>query len=84
MPGIELNLIGKVEAFKQDLMHVLDHVQENEALRAEAVKPANVSDCADWRSYYTNELANRVYRAHEPDFDRFQYTRKPTSKLDVA
>lgn len=41
MPGIELNLIGKVESFEQDFMHVLDHVQANDALRADVIKPAN-------------------------------------------
>jgi sulfotransferase famil protein len=84
MPGIELNLIGKVESFEQDFMRVLDHVQANDALRADVIKPANVSDHVDWRSYYTNELANRVYNAYELDFDRFQYSRKLASKFDIA
>jgi hypothetical protein len=84
MPGIELNLIGKVESFEQDIMHVLDHVQANDALRADAIKPTNVSDHVDWRSYYTNELADRVYKAYELDFDRFKYSRKLTSELDVS
>ena len=53
MPGIELNLIGKVESFEQDFRRVLDHVQANDALRADVTKPANASDHVDWRSYYT-------------------------------
>lgn len=76
MPGIDLNLIGKVESFDQDFMRVLDHVQANNALRADAIKPINVSNHVDWRDFYTNGLANRVYKAYELDFDRFQYSRK--------
>jgi hypothetical protein len=46
MPGIELNLIGKIKSFERDFMQVLDHVQANGALRASASKPANA--VADW------------------------------------
>jgi len=84
MPGIELNLVGKVESFERDFMRVLDHVQASDALRADASKPANVSHHIDWRSYYTNELANRVYKAYELDFERFQYPRRLPLKLDAA
>ena len=84
MPGIELNLVGKVESFSWDFMRVLDHVQANDALRADAVKAANASGNSDWRSYYTTELANRVYKAYESDFDLFQYPRILTSVLDAA
>jgi len=84
MPGIDLNLIGRVEFFARDFMRVLDHVQASDALRADAIKPVNASDHVDWRGYYTNELANRVYKAYELDFDRFQYSRKLTSELDIS
>jgi hypothetical protein len=85
MPGIELDLVGKVETFDRDFMRVLDHVHANGALRTSAITPANVSDHADWPNYYTNELANRVYKAYERDFDQFQYSRKlPTKRLNVA
>ena len=84
MPGIELNLIGKVESFEQDFMRVLDHAQANDPLRAAATKPANFTYPVDWRSYYTDELANRVYKAYELDFDRFQYPRKLKSELEAA
>ena len=84
MPGIELNLIGKVESFERDFMRVLGHVQANDALRANATIPANASYQFDWRSYYTNKLANRVYKAYELDFDRFQYPRRLTSEFKVA
>ena len=43
MPGIELNLVGKVESFERDFVRVLDHVQANDALRAGAVKAVNAS-----------------------------------------
>jgi hypothetical protein len=84
MPGIELNLVGKVESFERDFMRVLDHVQASDGLRADATKPANVSDPIDCRSYYTNELANRVHKAYELDFDRFQYSRKLPSESDAV
>ena len=84
MPGIELNFVGKVETFNRDFVRVLDHAQANDALRADAVKAANASGNSDWRSYYTTELANRVYKAYESDFDLFQYPRILTSVLDAA
>jgi len=75
MPGIKLNLIGKIETFDKDFMHVLDHVRADDALRTDAVKPINMSDQEGWSNYYTTELANRVYKAYERDFDRFRYSR---------
>jgi hypothetical protein len=74
MPGIELNLVGRVESFTEDFTRVLDHVQATDALRTDAVKPINASDEVDWPNYYTTELANRVYKTYELDFDRFQYS----------
>ena len=76
MPGIELNLVGRVESFEKDFMRVLDYAHANDTLRAEAVKLVNASDNMEWTRYYTNELADRVYKAYELDFDRFQYPRK--------
>ncbi len=76
MPGIELNLVGKIESFERDFMQVWDHAQANDALRTSAIKPVNAFAGVDWRNCYTNELANRVYKAYEPDFDRVQYPRK--------
>jgi hypothetical protein len=83
MPGIDLNLIGKVEFFARDFMRVLDHVQASDSLRVDAVKPINPSDDNDWEHYYTSELAERVYKAYEIDFDRFEYPTKMTSKISV-
>ena len=75
MPGIILDLVGKVETFAQDFSRVLDHVHASPELRLQSVLPFNASTHDAWPSYYTAELANAVYRAYEPDFDRFQYPR---------
>jgi hypothetical protein len=75
MPGITLDFIGKVESFADDFGQVLDHVHACPALRRQSVLPFNASDHDSWPTYYTGELANVVYRAYEPDFDRFQYPR---------
>jgi hypothetical protein len=83
MPGIDLNLTGRVELFARDFIPVLDHVQASDALRIDAVKPINQSGNGDWEHYYTSELADRVYKAYEIDFDRFRYPTKVTSKIAV-
>ena len=73
MPGITLDLVGKVETFAHDFNQVLDHVNATPVLRAQALPPFNASDHDAWPSHYTADLAKMVYRAYEPDFDRFQY-----------
>lgn len=75
MPGIQLDLIGKVETFEEDFVRVLDYVNASDAIRREAAVAINESDHNDWPSYYTSDLADRIYRAYECDFDRFGYTR---------
>jgi len=75
MPGIELDLIGKVETFDADFVHVLDHLHASDEVRCEAASAVNESHHDDWPAYYTCELANRIYRAYERDFDRFGYLR---------
>jgi Sulfotransferase family len=75
MPGIILDIVGRVETFAQDFSRVLDHVRAGPELRIQSVLPFNASDHDAWPNYYTAELANMVYRAYEPDFDRFQYRR---------
>jgi hypothetical protein len=75
VPGIELNFIGKLESFGEDMMHVLDRIGAPQAVRQQVtvrVRPSRRGRCAD---YYTTELADRVYRAYERDFDRFGYAR---------
>jgi hypothetical protein len=75
MPGIELGLIGKVEAFDADFVRVLDHLGASDEIRREAAIVINESHHNDWPTYYTPELADRIYRAYECDFDRFGYAR---------
>ena len=75
MPGITLDLVGKVENFANDFRRVLDHAGVEEPLLSEAIRPLNASDHEGWSTYYTRELADRVYQAYERDFDRFEYPR---------
>ncbi|HUI94199.1 MAG TPA: sulfotransferase family 2 domain-containing protein [Xanthobacteraceae bacterium] len=75
MPGIRLDHVGKVESFAQDFARVLDHVGASAAVRREALIPMNESRHDAWSAYYTAELADRIYRAYERDFDRFEYPR---------
>jgi hypothetical protein len=72
---IELNFIGKVEAFRSDFARALDHLGVGDAVRKDAAVPANASAHDVWSDYYTAELADRIYRAYECDFDRFGYPR---------
>jgi hypothetical protein len=75
MPGITLDFVGKVETFARDFGRVLDHVRASDALRRAATPAVNESAHDRWASYYTPELADRIYRAYECDFDRFAYPR---------
>ncbi len=75
MPGIELNLIGKLENFNADFAGVLDFLNAADDIRREAAVAINKSHHHDWPLYYTLELADRIYRTYERDFDRFGYTR---------
>jgi len=79
IPGIKLDLIGKVESFRADFARVLDHLGASDAVRREAVIPLNESHSDDWPEYYTAELADRIYHAYECDFDRFGYPRAVAS-----
>jgi hypothetical protein len=58
-------VVGRVETFAQDFSRVLGHVRASPALRARSVLPFNASYHDAWPSYYTAELADMVYRAHE-------------------
>jgi hypothetical protein len=75
MPGIKLDLIGKVETFDTDFVRVLDHLNASHEIRRDAMIPVNASQHDDWPVYYTQGLADRIYRAYECDFDRFGYAR---------
>ena len=75
MPGIALNLVGKVESFRDDFARVLDHVGANGATLPALDTNYNTSRHRPWPEYYDDALAWRVYRAYERDFDRFRYPR---------
>jgi Sulfotransferase family len=72
VPGLRLNLIGKVEGFQTDFARVLDHIGVTNEARARYLQQAvNPSSHQAWQEYYTDALAGRVYRAYERDFDNF-------------
>lgn len=75
MPGITLDFVGRAERFDADVERILDHVGEAAPLQPSALRHFNVSKHKPWTSYYTRELADRVYRAYERDFDRLGYSR---------
>lgn len=75
MPGINLDMIGRVETFDADFVRVLDFVNASDAIRRDAAVALNELHHDDWPAYYTQELADRIYRAYECDFDRFGYAR---------
>lgn len=75
LPGIQFDFIGKVENFNADFSRVLDHLDADATVRREAEIPLNESHHDDWPVYYTGDLADRIYRAYECDFDRFGYAR---------
>jgi hypothetical protein len=76
VPGLRLNLIGKVESFQTDFARVLDHIGVTNEARARYLQlAANPSSHQAWQDYYTDALAGRVYRAYERDFDKFGYPR---------
>ena len=79
MPGINLDLIGKVESFGKDFANVLDHAGAGVRLRQIADVHFNASQHQPWPSYYTADLADQVYRAYERDFDRLKYPRTLSS-----
>jgi len=72
-PGIPVEFIGRVESFNDDFAVVLDRLKASDEIRREAVTKANESTHKPWLEYYTPDLAERIYRAYESDFDRFRY-----------
>lgn len=73
MPGLVYDLIGHVETFERDIVPVLDHVGADAALRQDARIPLRKTAHLSWQDYYTPDLARRVRRAYQRDFDRFGY-----------
>jgi len=75
VPGIELDIVGRVESFRTDFARVLDHLNACDQLRQKAFMLLNASPHRSWPEYYTTALADRVYRAYERDFDLLGYPR---------
>lgn len=75
IPGLKLDFIGKVESFNADFARILDYLKANPEVRRDAATAANESDHDNWPTYYSGDLADRIYRAYERDFDRFGYLR---------
>jgi hypothetical protein len=76
VPRLPLDLVGKVENFQTDFRRVLDHTGVSNETRARYLQlMVNPSSHKPWQQYYTDQLAARVYRAYERDFDKFGYLR---------
>lgn len=75
LPQMELNFIGRVESFNADILHVLAHLGASGDVARDSTAGVNVSAHMNWRAYYTQELANLIYRVYEFDFDQFRYSR---------
>jgi len=75
MPGITLNLVGKVETFAADFDRVLDHLSLHRYRAPAQITPQHQSRHQPWPQYYTAALADRVYRAYQRDFDCLGYAR---------
>ena len=54
---------------------MLDFLRRRDDIAPTSGDSLNESHHADWPTYYTRELADRIYRAYECDFDRFGYAR---------
>jgi hypothetical protein len=83
-PGIELDLIGRVENFDADFVPVLDHLDASDEIRREATVAVNESCHDDWPDLYSCDLADRIYHAYERDFDRFHYPRFTRQPVRLA
>jgi hypothetical protein len=81
MPGIRIDLLGKVENFALGITRMLDRLRVPAELKAKilnrVVQPLNPSARGSCAQYYTTELAETVYRAYQEDFDKLKYSRVP-------
>jgi hypothetical protein len=78
VPGVSLNLIGRIENFAADFQRVLDFVKtkgDRDGLSA----PFHLSTRKLVTDYYDAALAERAYRAYERDFDAYHYPRALSS-----
>jgi hypothetical protein len=79
MPGIRLDIIGKVENFASDVSRILHDVPMDAELRARVrervAQPLNPSARGRCAQYFSPELVDMAYRAYEKDFDKLGYPR---------
>jgi hypothetical protein len=75
LPGVNANFIGKYENFNSDMERILARIQAGPEIAARFTRRVNASTRGKFSSYYTPDLTERVYKAFELDFDRFQYPR---------
>lgn len=75
VPGLTPGLIGKYESFQLDLEKLYDHINLPAELRQRLFTRVNRSVRTRCKEYFTQDLADQVYRAYESDFDAFHYPR---------
>jgi hypothetical protein len=75
MPGIALNMTGKVENFAADFAQVLDFVKASASIRRLAGLRVNNTQRITCPEAYSTQAADLVYKAYERDFDEFEYPR---------
>lgn len=72
LPGLDIELTGRVESFEKDFGSVLQHAGRPSV----KLRRLNKSGASAWTSHYTEELSRIVYRLYERDFDTFGYARR--------
>ena len=74
-PGLELNLIGRVENFAADFARIVEQLGPHARQCAPvATTHHNRSRHSPWRQYYTPEIVELVAKAYARDFDQFGYS----------
>ena len=74
-PGLELNLIGRVENFVADFARIVERLGPYARQCAHvATTHHNRSRHSPWRQYYTPEIVELVAKAYARDFDQFGYS----------
>lgn len=72
---IDYDFIAKFESLHSDLMKICDITSQSEEARQALAIHLNQSNWgASWKSYYTEELANKVYTLYAKDFETFGYS----------
>lgn len=75
IPGVSFDLVGKIETFEADFGKVLDHVGADDEMRRNAMPAFHTSSRKRITEYFSADLAARIYKAYESDFDEFRYPR---------